>query len=64
MSDDDYNDTNRAFMQAFIGRSTLTFAEAKPILAAIFSVHRMNPPHLDPHLGLNPNPRLNLTNQS
>lgn len=34
-----YNDSNRAFLQAFLARSTLTFEEAKPILAAIFSVH-------------------------
>ncbi|KAI9738731.1 MAG: hypothetical protein M1834_008236 [Cirrosporium novae-zelandiae] len=34
-----YNDSNRAFLQAFLGRSTLTFEEAQPILAAIFSVH-------------------------
>lgn len=34
-----YNNSNRAFLQAFLARSTLTFDEAKPILAAIFSVH-------------------------
>lgn len=34
-----YNNTNRAFLQAFIARSTLTFDEAKPILAAIFTAH-------------------------
>lgn len=34
-----YNDTNRAFLQAFMGRSTMTFEEAKPVLAAIFSAH-------------------------
>ncbi|MCJ1259691.1 hypothetical protein MMC24_007530 [Lignoscripta atroalba] len=42
MSDDGetpYNNTNRAFLQAFLARSTLTFEEAKPILAAIFTAH-------------------------
>jgi hypothetical protein len=42
MSDHDevaYNDSNRAFLQAFLARSTLTYEEAKPILAAIFTVH-------------------------
>jgi hypothetical protein len=34
----DYDDSNRAFLQAFLSRSTLTFDTAKPILAAIFSV--------------------------
>lgn len=32
-----YNDSNRAFLQAFMARSTMTFDEAKPVLAAIFS---------------------------
>ena len=32
-------DSNRAFVQAFLARNILTFEEAKPILAAIFSVH-------------------------
>ena len=35
----DYDDSNRAFLQAFLARSTLTFDTAKPILAAIFSAH-------------------------
>jgi non-structural maintenance of chromosomes element 1 len=35
----EYNDSNRAFLQAFLSRSTLTFDTAKPILAAIFSAH-------------------------
>ncbi|KAI9820308.1 MAG: hypothetical protein M1827_005930 [Pycnora praestabilis] len=42
MSDEDeagYNDSNRAFLQAFLARSVLTLKEAKPILAAIFTVH-------------------------
>ncbi|KAI9778822.1 MAG: hypothetical protein M1835_004833 [Candelina submexicana] len=34
-----YNDTNRAFLQAFLSRSVLTLKEAKPILAAIFTAH-------------------------
>lgn len=34
-----YNNTNRAFLQAFLARSTLTFDDAKPILAAIFTAH-------------------------
>ncbi|GLB07767.1 hypothetical protein AtubIFM57258_003132 [Aspergillus tubingensis] len=33
-----YDDSNRAFLQAFMARSTMTFSEAKPVLAAIFSV--------------------------
>ncbi|GAA91995.1 DNA repair protein Nse1 [Aspergillus luchuensis IFO 4308] len=33
-----YDDSNRAFLQAFMARSTMTFPEAKPVLAAIFSV--------------------------
>ena len=33
-----YNDSNRAFLQAFLARSVLTFESAKPVLAAIFSV--------------------------
>ena len=36
--DDGYNDSNRAFLQAFMARSTMTLEEAKPVLAAIFSV--------------------------
>ncbi|KAI9851263.1 MAG: hypothetical protein M1838_004097 [Thelocarpon superellum] len=34
-----YEDSNRAFLQAFLARGTLTFEEAKPLLAAIFSAH-------------------------
>lgn len=40
--DSQYNDSNRAFLQAFLARSTLTFDEAKPILAAIFTAHGLN----------------------
>lgn len=35
----EYEDTNRAFIQTFLGRNVLTFEEAQPLLAAIFSVH-------------------------
>ncbi len=38
-ADSQYNNSNRAFVQAFIARSTLTFEEAKPLLAAIFTAH-------------------------
>ncbi len=48
----DYNNTNRAFLQAFLARSTLTFDEAKPIIASILRVHG-EPPHLNPY---NPQP--------
>ncbi|KAJ5633182.1 DNA repair protein Nse1 [Penicillium lividum] len=37
---DSYNDSNRAFLQAFMGRSSMTFDEAQPVLAAILSVQR------------------------
>ncbi|KAF7596477.1 hypothetical protein BBP40_001349 [Aspergillus hancockii] len=43
MADNGYNDSNRAFLQAFMARSTMTFTEARPILAAIFSVHEGEP---------------------
>jgi non-structural maintenance of chromosomes element 1 len=33
----DYNDGNRAFLQALMARGTLTYREAKPILAAIMT---------------------------
>ncbi len=35
-----YDDTSRAFVQAFAARGTLTFDEAKPILAAILTAAR------------------------
>lgn len=38
MSVGQYDDSNRAFLQAFMARGTLTFKEARPLLAAIFSV--------------------------
>ncbi|OBT56907.1 hypothetical protein VE04_02722 [Pseudogymnoascus sp. 24MN13] len=37
MSAGQYDDSNRAFLQAFMARGTLTFKEARPLLAAIFS---------------------------
>ena len=42
MAEDDYaqyNNSHRAFLQAFLARSVLAFDEAKPILAAIMSAH-------------------------
>ncbi|PWY96700.1 hypothetical protein BO94DRAFT_619787 [Aspergillus sclerotioniger CBS 115572] len=39
----DYDDSNRAFLQAFMARSTLTFSEAKPILATIYSIKNNEP---------------------
>ncbi|OJJ79826.1 non-structural maintenance of chromosomes element 1 family protein [Aspergillus glaucus CBS 516.65] len=42
----DYNDSNRAFLQAFMAHSSMTFEEAKPILAAIFSAHETE--HVSP----------------
>lgn len=37
--DSDYNDANRAFLQAFMARSSMTLEEAQPVLAAILSTH-------------------------
>ena len=34
---DGYNDTNRAFLQAFMARGSLTIDEAKTILANIYT---------------------------
>ncbi|OQD73699.1 hypothetical protein PENDEC_c014G05291 [Penicillium decumbens] len=39
MDNSDYNDCNRAFLQAFMARSSMTFEEAQPVLAAISSAH-------------------------
>lgn len=39
MDDSAYNDSNRAFTQAFLARGTLTYESARPMLAAIFTVH-------------------------
>ncbi|KAI1339144.1 putative DNA repair protein Nse1 [Xylariaceae sp. FL0016] len=38
-----YNDGNRAFLQAFIARGAMTFKEAQPILAAIFTTQENEP---------------------
>ena len=38
MDDTIYNDSNRAFLQAFLARGAMTYEEAQPILAAIFSI--------------------------
>lgn len=35
----DYENSNRAFIQAFLARNILSFEEAKPMLSAIFSIH-------------------------
>ena len=35
---EEYDDSHRAFLQAFLARGTLTLDEAKPIIAAIWSV--------------------------
>lgn len=43
--DVDYDDRNRAFLQAFMARSAMTFEEAQPVLAAILSAHRT---HISP----------------
>lgn len=37
--DEQYNNSNRAFLQAFLARSVLTYEQSKPILAAIFTAH-------------------------
>jgi hypothetical protein len=34
----DYNDGNRAFLQALMARGTMTFKEGQKVLAAIFTV--------------------------
>ncbi|KAI1345551.1 Nse1 non-SMC component of SMC5-6 complex-domain-containing protein [Xylaria sp. FL0043] len=38
-----YDDTNRAFLQSFLARGTMTFKESQHILAAIFTAHSANP---------------------
>lgn len=35
----EYEDLNRAFVQVFLARNVLTFDQAQPLLAAIFSIH-------------------------
>ena len=42
-----YNDSNRPFLQAFMAHSSMTFEEAQPVLAEIFSVHGMLLPLTD-----------------
>ncbi|KAJ5118438.1 DNA repair protein Nse1 [Penicillium atrosanguineum] len=39
MDNSTYNDCNRAFLQAFMARSSMNFDEAQPVLAAIISAH-------------------------
>lgn len=43
MSEDDeqWNDGHRAFLQAFMARSTMTLDEAKPLLAALLTAYGM-----------------------
>lgn len=43
-----YSDANRAFVQAFLARGTLTFPEAQELLAKIFTVQdgKQHPPQL------------------
>jgi non-structural maintenance of chromosomes element 1 len=36
---EDYNNANRAFLQAIIARGTLSFDDGQQILAAILSAH-------------------------
>lgn len=35
--DSSYDNSHRAFLQAFMGRSVMTLEEAKPVLAAILT---------------------------
>jgi hypothetical protein len=44
---DSYDNTHRAFLQALIARPTLTFAEAKPLLALIQTSHNPDRPVLE-----------------
>lgn len=37
-----YNDGNRAFLQAFMARGTMTFPEAQGVLAEIFTIQEGN----------------------
>lgn len=48
MSQDDqpnYNNSHRAFLQAFLSKSTFTLEEAKPVLAAILKAHTSRAVH-------------------
>ncbi|KAL8868299.1 MAG: hypothetical protein Q9174_005082 [Haloplaca sp. 1 TL-2023] len=38
-NDESWSDSNRAFVQAFMARSTLTLEEARPLIAAIHTAH-------------------------
>lgn len=49
MDTDGYDDANRAFLQAFMARSSMTLEEAQPILAAILSTHGTYTLHLQAH---------------
>lgn len=40
----DYDDSNRAFLQAFMARSSMTLEDAQPVLAAILSAHGIHQP--------------------
>ena len=39
LANEDYDDSNRAFVQAFLARNVLPFESAKPLLAALLTVH-------------------------
>ncbi|KAK8052052.1 hypothetical protein PG993_003437 [Apiospora rasikravindrae] len=41
--DEEYNDGNRAFLQALLARGTMTLQEAKPVLASILTVQEGEP---------------------
>ena len=43
--DSTYNNANRGFLQAFLARSTLTYDQAKPIIAAILTAQGLLLPH-------------------
>lgn len=43
-----YNDANRAFLQALLARGTITFREAKPIIAAILTAQQESDERVDP----------------
>lgn len=40
---EEYENSNRAFVQLFLARNVLTFEQARPLLAAIFSLHEEKP---------------------
>jgi len=48
--DEDYNNTHRAFLQVFLAKGTLTFEEAKPILA---NIQTTNGKPFQSHVGIN-----------